>query len=670
MARIRDYFQDEDKPFGVGTFLLDDGSEYYMDDAPRARQFLEDIERESTNIAERGSPDRQGERLGNEDRYENAVAKLAGAPEPNRPFRGIETGPSALRRAVAGPGGGDELMSEDDQSRMPDVGMSRAPEEPARPERKPEPRDSSPRESRAPDETLMSEENMSVDPGGDAGPRRALSREELEDQAAAARYAQAAALAPRTTRGTPASALGPGVRVDQSYSRKGGIPMELYQQQAADRDAAFTATNDVIGRQYRENAAATELRAQQLEAQALEQKKANTAAALELQRKQQKYQDDRAWLEKDVDQYYDKSKPDPDRLFKQRGVFGNIAAAIAQFMGAYAAVISGSPNFANQILSKKRDDDIDAQLEEFRRGKMKRDGQLQRMADRGLTLDQMKTALKLQQEMVIQKEIQAAALREGTREAKQAAESMLAKRYEDRVKTENEFQTQALGEETVSGQMVRPTGPRALTPLERQKQINELLGAQVEGDFLARGGAPAERAEERAYKREDLADRKAERAEVRDEKRAARQAQGNQLTEAQAKAESAHQSVSDLAGKAGLVRDRSGKWVVGGGAVPPGLLQKAGETATLGLYQGDIGAAFDAAVEAFGRQQSGGVIGKDERPAFEVQLGRNTFSRAQLANRLNAAELNIEAKRKKDLDEIRSGRVNAAPSYWKNEDEE
>lgn len=471
MARIRDYLQDDEKPFGVGTFVLDDGSEYYLDDPERARGFLSDYERESTNIGERGSVDRKGEELDGRQKLENAVAKLAGETEPNEPFRGIER-PSERRRAVAGPGGGEELMSVE-PSREPEELVSRAPSE-----------------SREP-------------AGPPLAPPAELSPEQLQEAEAARRYSQAAGLVPARTRGADPRAVGPGVRVDQSYSRKGGMPVDEYNRQAQDRAGSYDATNQTLARHYRENEAASLQRAAELEASAIAQRKQNDRENLMLQKKEQKYTDDRAWLQKDVDDYYDKSKVDPDRRKKERGAFGNLATIVAQFMGAYASTIAGAPNFANQIISRKVDADIDAQLEDFRRGKMKRDGQLARMAERGMSLDQMKSALRLQQELALQKEVKAAALREGTRESKQAAEALLMERQERFVTEENKFRTEALGEETVSGQMVRPTGGRALTPLERQQEINKLLGAQVEGEFLARGGAPAERAEERGIKREE-----------------------------------------------------------------------------------------------------------------------------------------------------------------------
>jgi hypothetical protein len=627
MARYTDYRQYDDKPFGYGEFELDDGSVYVLDDPERARSvlsmlgdssFAKDVDNESTNIAERGSADRQGERLSNKQQLENAAAKLAGVSEPNAPsraFRGIDTGPDPMRRAVAGPGGGEDELDARQKELSAELDQ-------------PEP-----------------EEEPDPDPA-----RVEPSPEEARDAEAAQRYQSAAALVPSRKGGTDPRALGPGVAVDKNFSRRGGLAPEEYNRQAGDRASVHTAGDELIARQYQEDQSRAAIEQERLRAEALGLKKQNDAQALELQKRGQKYQEDRAWLEKDVDAWYDKKASPDGGLREKRGALGNIASAIAQFMGAYAAIVTGTPNFANQILNRKMDAAVEAQLEDFRRGRVKRDGQMQRMADRGMSLDQMRSALRVQQELALRKEVEAASLEEGTREAKQAAERLLMDRQEQFVNKENEYRTAALGEQTVTGEYVRPSAGRELSPLEKLLETNKILEARNEGARQARGGAPAERAEDMAFKRE--------------ERQHQRSTEQNKLSEPQAKAESAHQAVTNLGSKAGLVRDKSGKWVVGDGAVPPGLLQKAGEAVTGGFYQGDIAPAFDAAVEAFGRQQSGGVIGKDERPAFEVQLGQKTFSRKQLADRLNAAELNIEAKRKKDLDDIRSGRTNAAPSSW------
>jgi hypothetical protein len=113
-------------------------------------------------------------------------------------------------------------------------------------------------------------------------------------------------------------------------------------------------------------------------------------------------------------------------------------------------------------------------------------------------------------------------------------------------------------------------------------------------------------------------------------------------TEDQAKAQSAADSISDLGTKAGLLRDADGKWIVGKGPLPPGLVENV-----TGLWDGSpIKAAGDAAVEAFGRLMSGGVIGDEERENFRDMLGQGLTSRATLAAKLNSAERMLQARKR------------------------
>jgi hypothetical protein len=113
-------------------------------------------------------------------------------------------------------------------------------------------------------------------------------------------------------------------------------------------------------------------------------------------------------------------------------------------------------------------------------------------------------------------------------------------------------------------------------------------------------------------------------------------------SESQGKAQAANDAVNALGEKAGLIRDKNGKWVVGKGPIPPGFLEQLPVIGS--LFGNKVTSAADAAVEAYGRMQSGGVIGPDEREAFKQQLGGDTFTREALAERLNAADVNIKAK--------------------------
>lgn len=480
MAKLIDFEQDDDKPFGVGNFHLDDGSSYYLDDPERARSFLSEVTQQSDDIARSPQP------LSLEQRYDNAVAKLAGGPNaPQLTPKAFDPDKlNPMRRAVAGPGG-----TEDESS------LSSQPE--------PEENQSS-ADIRSRDDGTT-DEGEADDSGAGAGASRTPSEEELRSARAVERATNAArvvASQPRVTGGVdPVRLQREGVPVDRSVTRKGGLPMAEYNQQAQDRATAYGYTNDVLAQNQQNEQAARLLEYEQLQAQTLAQRQANDKQALEIQRKQTKYEQDRAWLDEQVDSYYDKHKPDPDRIFKERGVFSNLAAAIAQFMGAYASIVSGSPNFASQILDKKIERDVDAQIEDFRRGKMKLDGQLQRMAERGMSIEQMKAALRLQQEKVVEKEAKAAALADGSRESMAAYQALMAQRQETFVKEENKFRTEALGETTTQADVVRPQAPRQKTALELLREQRDLLKTENEVAYEAGGGAAQEREDIRADKR-------------------------------------------------------------------------------------------------------------------------------------------------------------------------
>lgn len=471
MARIIDYVQDERRPFGIGTFKLDDGSDYYLDDPERASAWLDQFNSESTNIAERGSPDRQGGELTGKQKLENAAAKLAGATEPNKPFEGIER-PDVMRRAVSGPGGGEE----------PNQSVETESRDPA---------------SYGDNQSRMRPEDLqSTDPGAAARPP---SPAEQERAALEGRLSRAQSAVQPYTRGVdPAAMAARGVPVAKTMTREGGLPEDEYERQAGDRARAYLDEQDVAARHARENDHAAALHIAGLEKQRLDLEQSNRTRAAEVARVEAKYLEDRAWLDKETESFFDKSKPDPDRLYKSRGAFGNIASAIAQFMGAYASIVSGAPNFAKQILDKKIDNDIDAQMEEYRRGKAKLDSQVMRMAERGMSLKEMRAALKLQQERAVDILAKEAAAREGTREAKQAYEALAMSRQSRFVEAENAYRTEALGKTTVQSDIVQPQGRRALTPTEMLEAQGRYIKAENELGYQLEGGEHAEKAADRA----------------------------------------------------------------------------------------------------------------------------------------------------------------------------
>jgi hypothetical protein len=126
----------------------------------------------------------------------------------------------------------------------------------------------------------------------------------------------------------------------------------------------------------------------------------------------------------------------------------------------------------------------------------------------------------------------------------------------------------------------------------------------------------------------------------------------------QAKAQGAQDALNAFGEKAGLMRDANGKWVPGKGALPPALIERFNP-----FSNDEIKAHAEAAVEAYGRLQSGGVIGTEEREAFREQLGMGTSTREQLAQRLNAAD-NALKGRLRSGDAASQTEATTPPANW------
>jgi hypothetical protein len=104
----------------------------------------------------------------------------------------------------------------------------------------------------------------------------------------------------------------------------------------------------------------------------------------------------------------------------------------------------------------------------------------------------------------------------------------------------------------------------------------------------------------------------------------------------QARAEAVTRAANEFGAKAGLIRDANGKWVVGEGPLPPAFIEGINP-----FSDGAIKAAAEQVAEHYGRLQSQGAIGVEERPELRDQVGMNTTTRAQLAAKLNALEVGI-----------------------------
>jgi hypothetical protein len=128
----------------------------------------------------------------------------------------------------------------------------------------------------------------------------------------------------------------------------------------------------------------------------------------------------------------------------------------------------------------------------------------------------------------------------------------------------------------------------------------------------------------------------------------------------QARAEAVTRTINDLGPKAGLIRDANGRWTVGGGALPPGLVEGVKSIFGAGTPIND---AAEQLAEQYGRLQSQGAIGLTERPELREQVGMNTLTREQLASKLNALEISI-APLSKLSDERAQKAASTPPANW------
>src|SRR5678816_91312 len=112
------------------------------------------------------------------------------------------------------------------------------------------------------------------------------------------------------------------------------------------------------------------------------------------------YQRERAQLQFEIDDFDRSAKVDPDRFFAERGAWGTIGAVIGQALGAYAATMSGTPNWAQQSIDRAIDRDIAAQEATLNQRRMGQKNALARLADRYGDVDQARAALKLSQQQI------------------------------------------------------------------------------------------------------------------------------------------------------------------------------------------------------------------------------------------------------------------------------
>lgn len=427
MARPVGFEQDPELPDGTGTFLFDDGTSLFAQDP------------ELANLTRQFAPPQPEPDMRTAQADPFAGTDLAISPDD--PVYG--RGPS---RSVADAGGGPPQ----DLPELPTGGTPGA----------------APR---------------SAPPGAAAGAQPGMTNEGGIVTGPDGRMLPASVFAPVHV----GAQKGGPVAKKFTESTEGGLPADIYQEQSEARaDASIgvqmAQQNKVamLAQRYENDRLAAEAAAPELA-------RAANQAKIQEELKGNYFKAQRSNLERDLTEYERNAKPDPGRYFAERGgVFGAIGAAIAQGLGAYAAIVGkGGRNFAQEIIQEGMARDLQTQEEEIARGAASRKNALARfMDDFGMDLNEAKAAVKLSQQRVVDNQIKSYAAYTGQQDLIAAADEWVAQNDAQRVEAENAFQTAALGKRTESQsgdiQQARRGGTRPPTEQEILARITRSANVQ------------------------------------------------------------------------------------------------------------------------------------------------------------------------------------------------
>ena len=316
---------------------------------------------------------------------------------------------------------------------------------------------------------------------------------------------------------------------------------------------------------------------------------------------------------------------DPDRFIKSMSTGQSIGTVIlAAINGAFRGM-TGQPgqNGVVDILERRIDQDLMSQKEQIASGRIRRGNMIAYFQQQGLSEEAAEKSAKAMAYAQSEKLVAAELARQGAGMARAEGQALAE-------------QIKAAREQANDELMLTLGTPRSSTTTVRAP-----AATGGDGDIIMKAVQRDKVLEEQGYTREQRAAILAREglAAPGGATAAERKGEGD-LSEAQGKAQAAAESISAFAQAAGLVRDpTTGKWKTGEGLVPPALLEKINP-----FSDNTINSRFEAAVEAYGRMQSGGVIGDDERKAFREQLGEGTSTREQLAARLNAADTTLSSR--------------------------
>lgn len=342
-------------------------------------------------------------------------------------------------------------------------------------------------------------------------------------------------------------------------------------------------------------------------------------------------------------------KTDHNKIWKDKGVLGTTLGLLGVALRSLTATKFGGPNTALQSIQEQKKQNLQAQMED-------RDSELRGLERELGSIEAATPMLEARMNDALSKRIDAMMVDEKSATVLANAQQMKAQLDTESAQKKAEAAKVYAG--TLAQQQTQSSQASQQQGVEQSRQRLSGAGVGDDGSGGARRMTPREIAEaDQAWEEQGVPPEQRARLwrengyEAPTGKTAADYKRDKELSEEGAKrnefegkAQAAADSINSFGEKAGLTRDsKTGEWVVGDGIAPPGFWESVNP-----FSDKAVSAEAENAVEAYGRLQSGGVIGEEERKAFRDQLGLNTGNRKQLAARLNAAERSVRARQPVD----------------------
>lgn len=450
-----------------------------------------------------------------------------------------------------------------------------------------------------------------------------------------------------------------GTESSQSQTTRSALPEEEFQRQQQQTSELYEDAQSRGMRSRYDLAQGHQQRADTMRAEAQSREAAAAAAiAQQEQRKQEVARRITAVSQRPVDQ---------GKIWKDKGVFGSIGALAGIYMNTYATTMLGTEPTIAKEFDRAKAQNIQDQLAD-------KNSELRTLERELGSLDAAMPVFEARMNDAIAERTKALLVDEKHDEAIAAGQDLISKLE---IEKQQKLQEAA---KAYYGTVAQSQAQSATTSLETsEKRVPQGTGS---------GAASMEKAlklrkmmEENGYSREetDEAMRKmgfmapGGESSIEFERRAKAQGDGK-VTEVEAKAEAAIDTLKQyedkLVNSGVLTRNKDGSYAASGSKLaslvaPP--LRVEGVDETIGNAT-PLRDARDAAVEAFGRLQSGGVIGPEEAVQFRKMLGDNGMTASQLASKLNSIRAIIEAKRSARARE--NPKRTVAPASWQGQAEE